>query len=491
MGLTVPFVATIYEFEDCAVDPSRFELRRGGVVEHVEPQVFDVLVHLIRHRDRVVTKAELLDTVWGDRFVSESALAEPAQVGAPCRRRRRRRPARDPHGVRPRLPVRRPGGRAPRAGSTGAAGRRCRRRPLQQTVRFCTASDGHRIAYATIGSGPVLVKAANWLTHLDHDRETSIWGHWLEGLATGRTLVRYDERGCGMSDWDVEHFRFEDWVDDLETVVDAVGLDCFPLLGVSQGAAVAVAFAAAHPERVSRLVLASAYARGRLARAVTEDERREAALDLEVARVGWGRDDPSFRQVFTSQFLPDGTREEWEEFNELQRHHDVAGERRSLPRDVRPDRCHRSRAEGQMPDAGPALPRRPPPAGGGSTRPGRTHPRLRVRPAAEPQPHPPRRTGVADLPRRAGPLPGLPRSEAARLTSELAAAACSGAHLLALGAADESPGRGAGRLAARADLRAGDERVLVAVGTLQQAPAAGRQVVGELRRVQAQGRRSR
>ena len=122
-----------------------------------------------------------------------------------------------------------------------------------------------------------------------------------------------------MSDWDVEHFRFEDWVDDLEMVVDAAGLDRFPLLGVSQGAAVAVAFAADHPERVTRLVLASAYARGRLARATDEDQRREAALDLEVARVGWGRDDPSFRQVFTSQFLPDGTREEWEEFNELQR----------------------------------------------------------------------------------------------------------------------------------------------------------------------------
>ena len=249
---------------------------------------------------------------------------------------------------------------APPPSTTAPAG------PLQQTVRFCTASDGHRIAYATIGSGPVLVKAANWLTHLDHDRETSVWGHWLEGLATGRTLVRYDERGCGMSDWDVEHFRFEDWVDDLETVVDAVGLDCFPLLGVSQGAAVAVAFAAAHPERVSRLVLASAYARGRLARAVNEEQRREAALDLEVARVGWGRDDPSFRQVFTSQFLPDGTREEWEEFNELQR---ITTSPENAVRFL--ETFSRIDVTGlapkvEVPDAGPALPRRPPPTGGGS-----------------------------------------------------------------------------------------------------------------------------
>ena len=103
-----------------------------------------------------------------------------------------------------------------------------------------------------MGSGPVLVKAANWLTHLDYDLENAVWRHWLEGLAAGRTLVRYDERGCGMSDWNVDSFTFDDWVDDLELVVDAAGLDRFPLLGVSQGAAVAVAFAARHPERVQQ-----------------------------------------------------------------------------------------------------------------------------------------------------------------------------------------------------------------------------------------------
>ena len=109
------------------------------------------------------------------------------------------------------------------------------------------------------------------MTHLDYDLESSVWRHWLEGLAAGRTLVRYDERGCGLSDWNVEHFNFDDWVDDLELVVDAEGIERFPLLGVSQGAAVAVAFAARHPERVERLILASAYGRGRLARATTDD----------------------------------------------------------------------------------------------------------------------------------------------------------------------------------------------------------------------------
>ena len=102
-----------------------------------------------------------------------------------------------------------------------------------------------------------------------------------------------------MSDWNVDRFNFDDWVDDLELVVDAVGLDRFPLLGVSQGWAVAIAFAARHPERVSRLDPCGSYARGRLVRATTDEQRREAALDLEVARIGWGRDDPSFRQMFT------------------------------------------------------------------------------------------------------------------------------------------------------------------------------------------------
>ncbi len=322
------FDRTIYEFDDCLVDSGRFELRRGGAVEHVEPQVFDVLVHLIRHRERVVTKTELLDTVWGDRFVSESALAS--------RLKSARRAVGD-DGAAQRV-IRTVFGRgyqfvaAVQERAAAVAARPLTVVPdaappppapsaarLQQAIRFCTAADGARIAFASMGSGPVLVKAANWLTHLDHDHETFVWRHWLEGLARDRTLVRYDERGCGMSDWDVQRFEFDDWVDDLELVVDAAGLDRFPLLGVSQGAAVAVAFAARHPERVSRLILCGAYGKGRAVRATTDEERREAALDLEVARVGWGRDDPSFRQVFTSQFLPDGTREQWEEFNDLQR----------------------------------------------------------------------------------------------------------------------------------------------------------------------------
>jgi pimeloyl-ACP methyl ester carboxylesterase len=287
-------------------------------VEHVEPQVFDVLVYLIRHRQRVVPKSELLDNVWGDRFVSESALAS--------RLKSARRAVGD-DGASQRV-IRTVFGRGYQfVASVAERGDGPAPAPttpdeeidLHQAISFCTAADGTRIAYAVMGEGPVLVKAANWMTHLDYDLESPVWRHWLEGLAAGRTLVRYDERGCGLSDWNVEQFSFDDWVTDLELVVDAERLETFPLLGVSQGAAVAIAFAARHPERVERLILAGAYGRGRLARATDEEQVREAALDIEVARIGWGRDDPSFRQMFTSQFLPDGTREQWEAFNDLQR----------------------------------------------------------------------------------------------------------------------------------------------------------------------------
>lgn len=137
--------------------------------------------------------------------------------------------------------------------------------------------------------------------------------------------MRYDERGSGLSDWHVERWDVDVWVEDLEAVVDAAGLERFPLLGVSQGAAVAVAFAVRHPERVERLVLYGSYALGRLARAESDHARLQAAVDVELARAGWGEDDASFRQVFTSQFLPDGSREDWDELNELQRRTTSAG----------------------------------------------------------------------------------------------------------------------------------------------------------------------
>ncbi len=324
----------VVRFADCAVDLGRFEIHRAGRRVHVEPQVFDVLAYLVAHRERMVPKHELLDEVWGSRFVSESALATRihaarAAVGDDGQRQEVIRTVHG-RGYRfvaevdeidegPESSTATPPVADDSPEVTSADEPSGETEHLEQVIRFARADDGTRIAWATIGRGPTLVKAANWMTHLDYDWETPVWRHWLEGLASGRRLVRYDERGCGMSDWDTPIFDFDAWVDDLALVVDAAGLERFPLLGVSGGAAVAIAYAVRHPERVSCLVLAGAYARGRLVRAVTEEQRREAALDVEVARVGWGRDDVTFRQVFTSQFLPDGTAADWAEFNEVQR----------------------------------------------------------------------------------------------------------------------------------------------------------------------------
>ncbi|MFE3853030.1 alpha/beta fold hydrolase [Streptomyces griseorubiginosus] len=316
-----------YRFGEYELDAGRHQLRRAGALVHVEPRAMDLLCHLVEHRDRAVPKTELLDEVWGDRFVSEAAITTALRTA---------RMAVGDNGTRQELirTVHRRGyqfvapatviGPAPPAvadrdvargpaltdGSSGAD---------RQTIRFCRARDGARIAYATVGSGPPLLKAANWMTHLDLEWTTPVWSHWLGGLARNRQLIRYDERGCGLSDWTAPGFTFDDWVDDLDYVVDAAGLDRFPLLGVSQGGAVAVAYAVRRPERVSRLILAGAYARGRQVRAKDETESGEAALDLDLARVGWMHQDPRFLRVFASQFLPEATPADWDEFTAFQR----------------------------------------------------------------------------------------------------------------------------------------------------------------------------
>lgn len=190
-----------------------------------------------------------------------------------------------------------------------------------QKLGFCGASDGVRLAYATSGTGAPLVKAANWLTHLDYDWASPVWGHWWRALSERHRLIRYDERGCGLSEWDVPDasYSLASWVGDLAAVVDALGLERFDLLGISQGGAVAIEYAARHPERVRRLVLYGAYAQGRVARGDAPTARRLHELQSELARVGWGQRDASFRQVFTSQFMPGGSKELWNDFNELQR----------------------------------------------------------------------------------------------------------------------------------------------------------------------------
>jgi len=190
---------------------------------------------------------------------------------------------------------------------------------VQQDIRFCTAPDGVQLAYSKIGQGPPLMKTGNWMTHLEFDLESPIWRHLYRELAKDHTLVRYDARGNGLSDRTVDEISFDAFVSDLETVVDAAGLSRFALLGISQGCAVSIAYAARHPERVSHLILYGGYALGSSKRARTEAQKEVEAAYLTLMRVGWGQENPAFRQIFTSQFLPGGTKEQADWFNELQR----------------------------------------------------------------------------------------------------------------------------------------------------------------------------
>lgn len=324
----------IYSFDAYELDTRRYELRRGDERIPVEPQVFDVLTHLVRHRDRVVDKRELLDEVWGTRFVTESALTSRIKA---ARRAvgddgTAQRLIQTVHGRGYRfvgdvvehdseagagVPGRGKGDAAD--GAIVADGAIAADGAVQQEIRFCRAPDGTRLAYALVGDGPPLVKAANWLSHLSYSWQSPVWRHWFRELSARHTLVHYDERGSGMSDWDVDDVSFESWVTDLETVVEAAGLERFPLLGVSQGGPVAISYAVRHPERVSHLVLYGTFARGRQTRARTPAAVDEARVMQDLMRVGWGSDESSFRQVFAAQFMPDGTIDQWEAFDELER----------------------------------------------------------------------------------------------------------------------------------------------------------------------------
>ena len=184
------------------------------------------------------------------------------------------------------------------------------RRKLAHRISFTPSFDATRIAFAIAGNGPPLVKVANYMGHVEYDWDSPVWAHWLEELTRRHMLICYDERGSGLSDWNAENVSFEAWVRDLEAVVEAAGLRRFPLFAMSQAGAVAVAYAARHPDQVSRLILHGAYARGWLKRDLTEEQIEEEKLMISLMRVGWGRENPAFRQVFAMQLFPDAPPEQ-------------------------------------------------------------------------------------------------------------------------------------------------------------------------------------
>ena len=191
-------------------------------------------------------------------------------------------------------------------------------RPAPIDIRFCTTADGVRIAYSVMGDGPPIMQAANWMSHLQLDWESPIRRPWIEALAAQNRLVRYDERGSGLSDWHADDLSFAAMVADLERIVDAASLDRFPLLGISQGCAISIAYAVKHPERVSQLVLYGGYAQGWRARGDPDEIARRTAMGT-LLRQGWGQDNPAVRQLFTALAIPEATHEQQDWYNELQR----------------------------------------------------------------------------------------------------------------------------------------------------------------------------
>jgi DNA-binding winged helix-turn-helix (wHTH) protein/pimeloyl-ACP methyl ester carboxylesterase len=314
-----------FRFGEYFLDADRRELHRSGSPIHVEPQVFDLILHLVRNRDHVVSKDELIASVWGGRIVSESTLSnrinaarqaigdsgEKQQFIKTIARRGLRFVGEVRNGsMEPSF--------AAVATPSPEGDRTVQTKAIPQEVTFCRTPDGVNLAIATSGSGIPVVKAANWLNHIEFDWQSPVWSPLLNLLSEQFRLIRYDERATGLSDWDAEDISFEAIVSDLETVVDKLGLEKFALFGISQGAAASIAYATRHPQRVSRLVLFGGYAQGWLQRGDPEDIAQRTAL-LTLMRNGWGLDNPAFRQVFTTRFVPGATMEEIRWFNDLQR----------------------------------------------------------------------------------------------------------------------------------------------------------------------------
>jgi DNA-binding winged helix-turn-helix (wHTH) protein/pimeloyl-ACP methyl ester carboxylesterase len=303
-----------YRFGPFHLEVRERRLSRGGEVIPLRLKVFDTLLVLVENAGRLVTKQELLDTVWPETTVEENNLNHNVSV---LRKALGEKATGQQYietvprvGYRFAAPV---DAAVPQTGGSAAAMAKAR-----QEIRYCTTSDGVRLAYATTGNGPPLVKASNWLTHLDFEWGSPIWRHWYTALSHHHRLVRYDERGNGMSQRDVPDVSFDTWVRDLETVVDAAGLDRFPLLGISRGGAIAIAYAVKHPERVTQLVLYGAFAAG--VKHVGTPQALEARRALaSLLRLGWGLNNPAFCRTFTCRFIPEATPEHEQWFDELQR----------------------------------------------------------------------------------------------------------------------------------------------------------------------------
>ena len=295
-------------FGTCELDTQTRELSRDGDRVPIEPQVFDLLHHLIENRNRVVGRDEIVHVIWRGVPVSDATI--DARVHAA------RRAVGDSGAAQAIIRT------VPRRGFRFVADVRASDTPSPSTdaqhIRFCRSADGTRLAYARSGTGPVLMRAGHWLTHLEHDWRSPLWRPVLEAFGRSHTLVRYDQRGNGLSDWELRDVSLDAFVADLACVADAAGLNRFDLYATSQAVPTALVFAARHPERVRRLILHGGFVRGRLVRGdPAEREKGEAYLAL--IRHGWGQEGSQFLQAFAAIFAPDATPEQTRSFVDLQR----------------------------------------------------------------------------------------------------------------------------------------------------------------------------
>jgi pimeloyl-ACP methyl ester carboxylesterase len=302
-----------YRFSTFELDTEKHEFRAEGELLALEPQVFDVLRHLVENHDRMVGRDELIEAVWDGRIVSEAtisarinavrrALGDSGKAQAFVKTIPRR-------GFRFVAPVEIDGASAP----SGEAAPE-----IAQKIRFCRSADGTSIAYATTGSGPPLVRVGLWMSHVELDWHNPIMRRLYNELGESFAVTRYDQRSQGLSDWEVGDLSLDAFADDLEAVVDAVGLDEVTLYGLSQGAPIGVAFAARHPDRVRGLILHGGYVRGRMRRrAAGEREQGEALLTL--MRHGWGKEGSPFIKAFTTMYMPTATEVQIQSLVDLQK----------------------------------------------------------------------------------------------------------------------------------------------------------------------------
>lgn len=315
-----------FGFGDYCLDVNRRELRRDADPVAVEPQVFDLLVFLLINRDRVVSKDDLLDAVWGGRIVSDATLtsrikAARTAIGDSGGQQRliRTLPRKGFRFIGEAHELPQPlGGTSSKLTATAENEARSTKRHGAQGVTFCRSRDGTNLAMASVGQGPVIVRAAHWATNLDYDWESPVTGPLLDRLAGKFRLVRYDGRGTGLSDRNTPTISFATMINDLESVIEAARVERFALLGISGGAATSIAYAVAHPDRVSKLVLLGGYPLGRNRRDSPQDADESRAF-LTMLRSGWGNEQSVFMRAFCSFFLPGASPAETKSFVDFQR----------------------------------------------------------------------------------------------------------------------------------------------------------------------------